>query len=323
VSPSSRATTQAFVPPGAGRAETPLQLHPRETGAGVRALFAAVLRQLTTLPLSARLANAISQTVTAQRAVIETSDLEARLGALETSVERRPKLAGLVMRPVPSGPRGAMLQWRRWLQVVIFQKPRAAMPIVTIESSINFEKFANTVLYLLHRCAPTRPGLTALVKLVWYVDSWHYQRHLRLVTDAQYVALPNGPVLDDYKDLFNALVRRKIIARKSVPMLGQSHAKDEFSPVMGANKDLFLPTEIAVLEDVVCQLGNLSGWELIRRTHSEAPWLSVWRGDAAAGRLIPRAAMRWGDNLPSDDDLVKAKRRLSRPDVKRELAALS
>jgi hypothetical protein len=60
-----------------------------ESGAGVRALLAAVLRQLATLPLDARLANAISQTVTAQRAVIETSDLEARLTALEAATPFR------------------------------------------------------------------------------------------------------------------------------------------------------------------------------------------------------------------------------------------
>jgi hypothetical protein len=60
-----------------------------ESGAGVRALLAAVLRQLATLPLDTRVANAISQTVTAQRAVIETSDLEARLTALEASAPLR------------------------------------------------------------------------------------------------------------------------------------------------------------------------------------------------------------------------------------------
>lgn len=65
-----------------------------ESGAGVRALLAAVLRQLATLPLDARLANAMTQTVTAQRAVIETGDLERRLAALEaTRAPSRPGVA--------------------------------------------------------------------------------------------------------------------------------------------------------------------------------------------------------------------------------------
>lgn len=54
-----------------------------ESAAGVRRLLAGVLRQLASLPIDARTANAISQVATAQRAAIETGDLEGRLAALE------------------------------------------------------------------------------------------------------------------------------------------------------------------------------------------------------------------------------------------------
>jgi hypothetical protein len=54
-----------------------------ETPAGGRALLGAALRQLAALPFDVRVANALAQTVTAQRSLIETADLVTRLDALE------------------------------------------------------------------------------------------------------------------------------------------------------------------------------------------------------------------------------------------------
>lgn len=53
------------------------------SASGIRDFAAATLRGLSRLPLDARLANAITGLLTAQRAMLESSDLEARLAALE------------------------------------------------------------------------------------------------------------------------------------------------------------------------------------------------------------------------------------------------
>ncbi|HYN81187.1 MAG TPA: hypothetical protein VES88_06770 [Gemmatimonadaceae bacterium] len=60
-----------------------------ETPAGARALLAGALRQLARLPLDVRVANALAQVCTAQRAIIESSDLVRRLDALEAATVRR------------------------------------------------------------------------------------------------------------------------------------------------------------------------------------------------------------------------------------------
>lgn len=57
-----------------------------ETACGIRGLLGLTLAALAGLPFDVRVANAISQTVTAQRAVIEAGDIEKRLAALEASV---------------------------------------------------------------------------------------------------------------------------------------------------------------------------------------------------------------------------------------------
>lgn len=53
------------------------------TADGLRGFLSLTLAQLARLPFDCRVANAIGQIATAQRGTIETSDLEARLAALE------------------------------------------------------------------------------------------------------------------------------------------------------------------------------------------------------------------------------------------------
>lgn len=60
-----------------------------ETPAGSRALLAGALRQLARLPFDVRTANALAQVCTAQRAIIESSDLVRCLDALEGATRKR------------------------------------------------------------------------------------------------------------------------------------------------------------------------------------------------------------------------------------------
>jgi hypothetical protein len=56
-----------------------------ETAGGLRAYLGVTLRALAHLPFDARIANAISALATAQRNMIETSDIAARLDTLEAA----------------------------------------------------------------------------------------------------------------------------------------------------------------------------------------------------------------------------------------------
>ena len=54
-----------------------------ESPAGTRTLLAAAMRQLCTLPTDVRIANALCQLATAQRAIIEGADFVSWIEALE------------------------------------------------------------------------------------------------------------------------------------------------------------------------------------------------------------------------------------------------
>lgn len=183
------------------------------------------------------------------------------------------------------------------------------------------DKFAATVLYFLRECAPRRPGLTNLLKLVWYADYKHYCENLRPITGAQYVALPNGPVIDDYRDLFSWLESEGYVSKEEVEIQGHEEKKQEYRPEVEPDEDLFSSSEAGTLRDIVAQYGQLTGSSLSEKTHREGPWSIVWNDDDP-GREIPYLLFRWLDTLPDSEDQEQVTRQLERQAVQEEIAAL-
>ena len=176
------------------------------------------------------------------------------------------------------------------------------------------DKLADTTLYLLRACSPVRPGVTSLLKLIFLVDYEHYRRHLRTVTDKQYLAFRRGPVIDDYNNIFQDFVERKILSRKNVRIHGLDEPKIEYGPLEEPDEDIFTETELEVLDYIADRYGRSSGAVLTRETHLEGPWRAVW-DPQNPGRSIPRTLFRWIDNIPSDRDIDAAKRSIKKRDI--------
>lgn len=189
--------------------------------------------------------------------------------------------------------------------------------------NVGNEKLAATILYILRGCSPSLPGVTGLLKLLWYADYWHYQAHLAPITEAHYVAIPDGPVVDNYRDLFDHLQADGYVRGEEVPIQGKDYPKQEYHPLMEPDEELFSETEIEMLDRVVEKLGNLPGSKLSKMTHQEPPWLLVWEDDEP-GRDMPYLTFRWLDNLPDEDDLETAAEIIAaRPEVQEEITALN
>lgn len=182
------------------------------------------------------------------------------------------------------------------------------------------EKFANTVLYLVKRC-PDAPGLTKLVKLLYFADFGHYRKHLRSITGAQYVALPRGPVPNDYEKLF-ADLDGDVIRRREVPIYGLSQPKIEIQAIKEPNEAAFTETEIEALDEVLARHGHESGNTLSHRAHADGPWSIAWDAEQQ-GKPVPYVLARWLENQCVDEtELSIAMGALARDDVKEALSAL-
>jgi len=159
--------------------------------------------------------------------------------------------------------------------------------------------------------------------MVWYADYWHYRRHLRRITEAEYVALPRGPVVDDYERILGTFVTEGLLERQEVPVQGHpENPKIEYVPLMEPDETLFIETEIEVLNVVVQECGRKTGAELTAKTHREGPWVITWNADRP-GQRITDLSMRWLDNLPNESDLAEARKALARPEVAAQIRALT
>lgn len=183
-------------------------------------------------------------------------------------------------------------------------------------------KLTNTILYLLERCASPLPGKQALLKMVWYSDYWHYQEHLSLITESEYVAMPNGPVIDNYQDLLNALVSDGLLAVEKKTVYGKPNAKEEYRPLVESDESLFSESEVRILQRVLTDCGGRPGYELSLRTHLDPPWLMAW-DEERPNQRIPRMLFRWAENLPDDEDQEFARQALARESVQRDLKAIA
>jgi uncharacterized phage-associated protein len=168
------------------------------------------------------------------------------------------------------------------------------------------KKLANTVLFILRGCAQHNPGVTALVKLLFLADSEHYRQHLRQITSGKYVALDNGPVLQDYQERLAELQAEGVVDLVEIPLEGVPRSKQQYIPKREADESAFTESELRILQEVIRQHGSKSGAELIRYTHQTGPWAFIWDG-SEQGRPIPPVAFRWQDNLPDEADVAAAR----------------
>ncbi len=181
-------------------------------------------------------------------------------------------------------------------------------------------KLAHTILYVL-RHAQVAPGILALNKLVFLIDYEHYRKHVRTVTEARYVALQNGPVIDAYRDFVEAMRVAGLIEIQKVPIAGQLNEKEEARPLALYDEELFVESELAAMNAVLRDHGAKTGRELVRLTHDVGPWRMVFQAEHE-GAVIPPALFRWIDNMPEDGDRSRAASMMAGVDVEAELQAV-
>lgn len=120
------------------------------------------------------------------------------------------------------------------------------------------------VLLILNGCPPNSVGLKKLNKLAFLLE-WSYIFDTGdELTDAKFVALPMGPVIDDYKNILKKMEQKKLILQNP-----NEQNYINYLPLIKAKidseKEFFL---LSILKKYF----NLSGSELELFTHSLASY---------------------------------------------------
>jgi uncharacterized phage-associated protein len=201
------------------------------------------------------------------------------------------------------------------------EQPRVEMTTTYPDADdLDDEKFENVVLYVLEACPSA--GLTKLLKMIWKADWSHYQDHLSPITNAKYVALQRGPVVDGYVGIFDRLERRGIIMHEGDKGTGKPKSKLNYVPIESPDLSVFTESELQTLSVVVREYGNHSGVDLSDMSHEEnGVWSWAWDPNSP-GNPIPYTLVRWLKNWCDDKDIEEAREILKSQEMTETLQSL-
>jgi uncharacterized phage-associated protein len=133
------------------------------------------------------------------------------------------------------------------------------------------DKYRQAILYFLHECDNQHLGVVKLMKLLYFLDFDHFERHRSAVTRDVYRRLPRGPVPARAKDILDDLVLDGEIVPRTVEV--GDYEQFRYDPQVPYDLSVFTDDERAVLRSVADRWRNASSTAIEQATHAELPWI--------------------------------------------------
>ena len=143
--------------------------------------------------------------------------------------------------------------------------------------SYSEDKMKQVVLYFLEHINNVQLGRTKLMKLLYFVDFDHYEKHGEPITGAVYRKLPHGPVPTKVEKLIKKMVEKNEAREIRVQ---NAHYTQHRLITLNAKFDpsVFTGAELQTLEKVAAEWADASAADIETATHREAPWASTEDG---------------------------------------------
>ena len=142
---------------------------------------------------------------------------------------------------------------------------------------INRRKYKNAILYFLSNINNEHLGKTKLMKLMYYLDFDHFEKHGISVTEDTYCNLPAGPVPNEASDILEEMKSEGLISISTEQV--KDFRKYNYTPLVSPNIELFKPTESDMLKEVCRKWEYHSTAEIVNASHGEAPWVATREGE--------------------------------------------
>lgn len=139
--------------------------------------------------------------------------------------------------------------------------------------SLDRRKFEQAVLYFVHECQNEHLGRVKLMKLLYYLDFDHLERHHRSVTGDDYIHLKHGPVPKSAREILDSMDGGTLcIEHVDVGAENQQH---RFIPMVSYDLSVFSVEELETLRAVANRWRDTSSIGIEDASHRETPWLST------------------------------------------------
>ncbi len=150
---------------------------------------------------------------------------------------------------------------------------------------IHVEKFQNTLLYVIERCAgKPQVGKTVLNKLMYFIDFNFYELYEEHLTGAKYRKLPYGPAPVEMAEMLEKMEKQHLIQRIKTTYHG--YPQTRFIPLTRADLTRMTAAEKEVIDQVIERYAHWSAKSLSEYTHCDMPWKASEDGEIIDYELV-------------------------------------
>jgi uncharacterized phage-associated protein len=135
-----------------------------------------------------------------------------------------------------------------------------------VRSRLDVEKAVEVLLYVTSKV----PDMYAALKMLYFADRMHLERHGRFIYDETYVAMQHGPVPSAAYDIVKAQPPICLCENIAKARAQFANKGNRIMPNREPDLDYLSETDIECLDDALERHGNMSFAQLREASHDEA-----------------------------------------------------
>ena len=156
-------------------------------------------------------------------------------------------------------------------------RQKANPPIRINVPQKNLEKFKAVLLYILNKVG-SKPniGETVIYKLLYFIDFDFYEKYEEQIVGATYIKNHYGPTPIEFKRIIEKMIKDEEITK--VESTYFQYPQTKYLPLKKTNLSKLKATEIALIDDVLNRLSDMTAAQISEYSHNDVPWLTTENG---------------------------------------------
>lgn len=175
----------------------------------------------------------------------------------------------------------ALLDEERGVQVVIESAKTAEQSVPSMRIDVprkNLEKFRQVLLFILNRVgSQPNVGETVIYKLLYFIDFDFYERYEEQLIGATYRRNHYGPTPLEFQAIVDRMISEGDIEKVNSEYF--SYPQTKYLPRCSPDLSKFDGREVAMIEEVLDRLGDMSASRISEYSHDDVPWLTTEPGE--------------------------------------------
>lgn len=140
------------------------------------------------------------------------------------------------------------------------------------------DKFKQVLLYVLEKVgAKPNIGMTALYKLLYFIDFDYYEKYEEQLMGLTYIRNHHGPTPREFVAVVDDMKKQGEL--EEVKSTYYTYEQKKFLPRTSANLTLFSAQELAHIDSELARLSDKSAKELSELSHLDMPYISAQQGE--------------------------------------------